>query len=194
MDRAPAEQNVKLSAEVEPFIPQKKNLDAFVLPMALPTDNGSVSGVEPTPIPSYLITCYPFVQENQSNRQFPLYNNDIRWQQPSPSPTGPYLAYPILSAQPPVSTEYTYYQLMPAPCAQVMGFYHPFPTPYSSTFQAANTVNAITTECTERPNQLGQPFPLSSHRSRNGNRGPVVPKPQLLQQHIKNSDLFQLTL
>lgn len=109
-------------------------------------------------------------------RQFPLYNNDIRWQQPSPSPTGPYLAYPILSAQPPVSTEYTYYQLMPAPCAQVMGFYHPFPTPYSSTFQAANTVNAITTECTERPNQLGQPFPLSSHRSRNGNRGPVVPK------------------
>lgn len=60
--------NVKLSAEVEPFIPQKKNLDAFVLPMALPNDNGSVSGVEPTPIPSYLITCYPFVQENQSNR------------------------------------------------------------------------------------------------------------------------------
>nr|BAC33987.1 unnamed protein product [Mus musculus] len=186
MDRAPAEQNVKLSAEVEPFVPQKKNLDAFVLPMALPSDNGSVSGVEPTPIPSYLITCYPFVQENQSNRQFPLYNNDIRWQQPSPSPTGPYLAYPIISAQPPVSTEYTYYQLMPAPCAQVMGFYHPFPTPYSSTFQAANTVNAISTECTERPNQLGQAFPLSSHRSRNGNRGPVVPKPQLLQQHIKN--------
>lgn len=178
--------NVKLSAEVEPFVPQKKNLDAFVLPMALPSDNGSVSGVEPTPIPSYLITCYPFVQENQSNRQFPLYNNDIRWQQPSPSPTGPYLAYPIISAQPPVSTEYTYYQLMPAPCAQVMGFYHPFPTPYSSTFQAANTVNAISTECTERPNQLGQAFPLSSHRSRNGNRGPVVPKPQLLQQHIKN--------
>ncbi|XP_059117291.1 selenocysteine insertion sequence-binding protein 2-like [Peromyscus eremicus] len=186
MDRAPAEQNVKLSAEVEPFIPQKKNLDAFVLPMALPNDNGSISGVEPTPIPSYLITCYPFVQENQSNRQFPLYNNDIRWQQPSPNPTGPYLAYPIISAQPPVSTEYTYYQLMPAPCAQVMGFYHPFPAPYSSTFQAANTVNAITTECTERPNQLGQAFPLSSHRSRNGNRGPVVPKPQLLQQHIKN--------
>lgn len=75
---------------------------------------------------------------------------------------------------------------MPAPCAQVMGFYHPFPTPYSSTFQAANTVNAITTECTERPNQLGQAFPLSNHRSRNGNRGPIVPKSQLLQQHIKN--------
>ncbi|XP_011221127.1 selenocysteine insertion sequence-binding protein 2-like isoform X3 [Ailuropoda melanoleuca] len=186
MDRAPADQNVKLSAEVEPFIPQKKNPDTFMIPMALPNDNGNVSGVEPTPIPSYLITCYPFVQENQSNRQFPLYNNDIRWQQPNPNPAGPYLAYPIISAQPPVSTEYTYYQLMPAPCAQVMGFYHPFPTPYSNTFQAANTVNTITTECTERPNQLGQVFPLSSHRSRNSNRGPVVPKQQLLQQHIKS--------
>ncbi|PNI74974.1 SECISBP2L isoform 2, partial [Pan troglodytes] len=186
MDRAPTEQNVKLSAEVEPFIPQKKSPDTFMIPMALPNDNGSVSGVEPTPIPSYLITCYPFVQENQSNRQFPLYNNDIRWQQPNPNPTGPYFAYPIISAQPPVSTEYTYYQLMPAPCAQVMGFYHPFPTPYSNTFQAANTVNAITTECTERPSQLGQVFPLSSHRSRNSNRGSVVPKQQLLQQHIKS--------
>ncbi|XP_070357867.1 selenocysteine insertion sequence-binding protein 2-like isoform X6 [Equus asinus] len=185
MDRAPADQNVKLSAEVEPFIPQKKNPDTFMIPMALPNENGNVSGVEPTPIPSYLITCYPFVQENQSNRQFPLYNNDIRWQQPNPNPAGPYLAYPIISAQPPVSTEYTYYQLMPAPCAQVMGFYHPFPTPYSNTFQAANAVNTITTECTERPNQLGQVFPLSSHRSRNSNRGPVVPK-QLLQQHIKS--------
>ncbi|XP_008589162.1 PREDICTED: selenocysteine insertion sequence-binding protein 2-like isoform X1 [Galeopterus variegatus] len=246
MDRAPTDQNVKLSAEVEPFIPQKKNPDTFMIPMALPNDNGSVSGIEPTPIPSYLITCYPFVQENQSNSeerlyasathslglfihqqqplvrkllgqeescceeaagtgrillvlyrnhtrrsvaghkiQFPLYNSDIRWQQPNPNPTGgPYLAYPIISAQPPVSTEYTYYQLMPAPCAQVMGFYHPFPTPYSNTFQAANTVSAITTECTERPNQLGQVFPLSSHRSRNGNRGSVVPK--LIQQHIKS--------
>lgn len=75
---------------------------------------------------------------------------------------------------------------MPAPCAQVMGFYHPFPTPYSNTFQATNTVNSLTTECTERPNQLGQVFPLSSHRSRNSNRGPVVPKQQLLQQHIKS--------
>ncbi|XP_061284824.1 selenocysteine insertion sequence-binding protein 2-like isoform X2 [Bos javanicus] len=186
MDRAPADQNVKLSAEVEPFIPQKKNPDTFMIPMALPNDNGNVSGVEPTPIPSYLITCYPFVQENQSNRQFPLYNNDIRWQQPNPNPAGPYLAYPIISAQPPVSTEYTYYQLMPAPCAQVMGFYHPFPAPYSNTFQAANTVNTITTECTERPNHLGQVFPLSGHRNRNSNRGPVVPKQQLTQQHIKS--------
>ncbi|XP_010597967.2 selenocysteine insertion sequence-binding protein 2-like isoform X2 [Loxodonta africana] len=186
MDRAPAEQNVKLSAEVEPFIPQKKNPDTIMIPMTLPNENGSVSGVEPTPIPSYLITCYPFVQENQSNRQFPLYNNDIRWQQPSPNPAGPYLAYPVISAQPPVSAEYAYYQLMPAPCAQVMGFYHPFPTPYSSTFQATSTVNTLATECTERPNQLGQVFPLSSHRGRNSNRGPVVPKQQLLQQHIKS--------
>ncbi|XP_048187836.1 selenocysteine insertion sequence-binding protein 2-like isoform X2 [Perognathus longimembris pacificus] len=186
MDRAPADQNVKLSAEVEPFIPQKKNPDTFVIPMALPNENGSVSGVEPTPIPSYLITCYPFVQENQSNRQFPLYNSDLRWQQPNPSPTGPYLAYPIISTQPPISAEYTYYQLMPAPCAQVMGFYHPFPTPYSSTFQAASTVNAVATECTERPSQLGQVFPLSTHRTRNTNRGPATPKQQLSQQHIKS--------
>uniref|UniRef100_A0A8C6D9L3 SECIS binding protein 2 like n=1 Tax=Moschus moschiferus TaxID=68415 RepID=A0A8C6D9L3_MOSMO len=186
MDRAPADQNVKLSAEVEPFIPQKKNPDTFMIPMALPNDNGNVSGVEPTPIPSYLITCYPFVQENQSNRQFPLYNSDIRWQQPNPNPAGPYLAYPIISAQPPVSTEYTYYQLMPAPCAQVMGFYHPFPAPYSNTFQAANTVNTMTTECTERPNHLGQAFPLSGHRNRSSNRGPMVPKQQLIQQHIKS--------
>ncbi|XP_008830008.1 selenocysteine insertion sequence-binding protein 2-like isoform X2 [Nannospalax galili] len=186
MERAPAEQNVKLSAEVEPFVPQKKNPDAFMIPMALPHDNGSVSGVEPAPIPSYLITCYPFVQENQSNRQFPLYNNEIRWQQPNPNPTGPYLAYPIISAQPPVSTEYTYYQLMPAPCAQVMGFYHPFPAPYSNAFQTTNAVSAIATECTERPNQLGQVFPVSSHRNRNSNRGAAMPKPQLLQQHIKN--------
>ncbi|ELV10636.1 Selenocysteine insertion sequence-binding protein 2-like protein [Tupaia chinensis] len=121
----------------------------------------------------------PGKEQDLAKRQFPLYNNDIRWQQPNPNPAGPYFAYPIISAQPPVSTEYTYYQLMPAPCAQVMGFYHPFPTPYSNTFQAANTVSAITTECTERPNQLGQVFPLSSHRSRNSNRGSVVPKEAL---------------
>lgn len=60
---------MKLSAEVEPFIPQKKVPDSLMVPMALSNDGGgSVSGMEPTPIPSYLITCYPFVQENQSNR------------------------------------------------------------------------------------------------------------------------------
>ncbi|XP_052663445.1 selenocysteine insertion sequence-binding protein 2-like isoform X1 [Harpia harpyja] len=181
MDKA--DKNVKLSAEVEPFIPQKKGAETLMIPMALPNDSGGINGMEPTPIPSYLITCYPFVQENQSNRQFPLYNNDIRWQQPNPNPAGPYLAYPIISAQPPVSTEYTYYQLMPAPCAQVMGFYHPFPTPYSAPFQ---TANAVTTECTERPNPSGQVFPLSSQRSRSSNRGPVIQKQQQLQAHMKN--------
>ncbi|XP_062484944.1 selenocysteine insertion sequence-binding protein 2-like isoform X1 [Pezoporus occidentalis] len=184
MDKA--DKNVKLSAEVEPFIPQKKGPETLMIPMALPNDSGGINGMEPTPIPSYLITCYPFVQENQPNRQFPLYNNDIRWQQPNPNPAGPYLAYPIISAQPPVSTEYTYYQLMPAPCAQVMGFYHPFPTPYSAPFQTANTVNTVTTECTERPNPSGQVFPLSSQRSRSSNRGPVIQKQQQLQMHIKS--------
>ncbi|KYO21177.1 selenocysteine insertion sequence-binding protein 2-like isoform X1 [Alligator mississippiensis] len=185
MDKA--DKNVKLSAEVEPFIPQKKGPDTVMIPMALPNDSGGISGMEPTPIPSYLITCYPFVQENQSNRQFPLYNNDIRWQQPNPNPTGPYLAYPIISAQPPVSTEYTYYQLMPAPCAQVMGFYHPFPTPFSTPFQTASAVNTVTTECTDRPSQSGQIFPLSSQRSRSNNRGPIMQKQQQpLQLHIKS--------
>jgi len=55
---------VKLSAEVEPFIPQKKGVEASLLPMSLCGEGGA----EPTQIPSYLITCYPFVQENQSNR------------------------------------------------------------------------------------------------------------------------------
>lgn len=121
------------------------------------------------------------------NRQFPLYNNDIRWQQPSPNPAGPYLAYPIISAQPPVSTEYTYYQLMPAPCAQVMGFYHPFPTPYPAPFQTANAVSTVTTECTERPSPSGQVFPLSTQRSRSSNRGPVIQKVSLLLTRISRT-------
>uniref|UniRef100_A0A8C0J4N2 SECIS binding protein 2 like n=1 Tax=Chelonoidis abingdonii TaxID=106734 RepID=A0A8C0J4N2_CHEAB len=177
------DKNVKLSAEVEPFIPQKKGPDTLMISMALPNDSGGVNGMEPTPIPSYLITCYPFVQENQANRQFPLYNNDIRWQQPNPSPTGPYLAYPIISAQPPVSTEYTYYQFMPAPCAQVMGFYHPFPAPYSAPFQTASAVSTVTIECADRPNQPGQVFPLSRQRSKSSNRGPAQLQ---LQTHIKS--------
>ncbi|XP_038606062.1 selenocysteine insertion sequence-binding protein 2-like isoform X4 [Tachyglossus aculeatus] len=188
-----AEQNVKLSAEVEPFIPQKKSPDSLAMPMALPGDGGSVGlgmggagAVEPSPIPSYLITCYPFVQESQSNRPFPLYNNDLRWQPPSPSPAGPYLAYPLLSTPPPVSAaEYTYYQLMPAPCAQVMGFYHPFPSPHSTAFQTANPVSPVAAECPDRPSQPGQAFPLTSQRGRSGNRGPAVLK-QPLPQHIKS--------
>ncbi|XP_060138722.1 selenocysteine insertion sequence-binding protein 2-like isoform X4 [Zootoca vivipara] len=186
MDKAVGGQNVKLSAEVEPFIPQKKGPDSLMMSMALPTDSGGVSGVEPAPIPSYLITCYPFVQENQSNRQLPLYNNDIRWQQPNPNPAGPYLAYPIISAQPPVSAEYTYYQLMPAPCAQVMGFYHPFPAPYSAPFQTTSAINAVAAECTDRPTQPNQVFPLCSQQSRSSNRGPAVQKQQPPQIHIKS--------
>ncbi|XP_077174333.1 selenocysteine insertion sequence-binding protein 2-like isoform X2 [Paroedura picta] len=185
MDKAVGGQNVKLSAEVEPFIPQKKGPDSLMMPVVLPNDGGGVSGVEPAPIPSYLITCYPFVQENQSNRQLPLYNNDIRWQQPNQNPAGPYLAYPIISAQPPVSAEYTYYQLMPAPCAQVMGFYHPFPAPYSAPFQASSAVGTVAAECADRPAQPSQIFPLCRQRSRSASRGPAVQK-QPLQAHIKS--------
>ncbi|XP_041442722.1 selenocysteine insertion sequence-binding protein 2-like isoform X2 [Xenopus laevis] len=169
------EQNGKLSAEVEPFVPQKKGAEA--IPMALPSDGGSVGGLEATPIPSYLITCYPFVQENQSNRQFPPYNNDIRWQQSNSSPAGPYLAYPIISTQPPVSQEYMYYQLMPAPCAQVMGFYHPFPTPYTTPLQGTNALNAVSVDCSERANQQSQINVLTSQRNRNI-RAPLIHKPQ----------------
>lgn len=71
-------QDVKLSAEVEPFIPQKKGLEGSLVGMSLSGEAsggegggglGGVNGaVETTPIPSYLITCYPFVQENQPNR------------------------------------------------------------------------------------------------------------------------------
>lgn len=71
-------QDVKLSAEVEPFIPQKKGLEGSLVSMSLSGEaggggggggiGGSNGGVETTPIPSYLITCYPFVQENQPNR------------------------------------------------------------------------------------------------------------------------------
>lgn len=69
-------QDVKLSAEVEPFIPQKKGLEGSLVSMSLSGEAGGGGGgigagngaVETTPIPSYLITCYPFVQENQPNR------------------------------------------------------------------------------------------------------------------------------
>lgn len=180
-------QDGKLSAEVERFVPQKKGCGTLVTPMALPNDSGGAGGIEPTPIPSYLITCYPFVQENQSNRQLAVYNNDLRWQQPNPSPAGPYLAYPIISAQPPVSAEYSYYQLMPAPCAQVMGFYHPFAASYSSPFQAANTMSTMTSECSDRANQPGHVFPLSVPRNRSTNCwGTLVQKPQPSMSLIKS--------
>ncbi|KAG8575635.1 hypothetical protein GDO81_009623 [Engystomops pustulosus] len=180
------EQNGKLSAEVEPFVPQKKGNEAITIPMALPGEGGNVGGLEPTPIPSYLITCYPFVQENQSNRQLPLYINDIRWQQSSSNPPGPYLAYPIVPAQPPVSTEYMYYQLMPAPCAQVMGFYHPFPTSYTSPLQATNAINTVSIDCNDRTNPQSQLNALPSQRNRSITRPPTVHKqPQQLIPQIK---------
>ncbi|KAG2470631.1 SBP2L protein, partial [Polypterus senegalus] len=180
-------QDVKLSAEVEPFIPQKKGTETVLVPVNLSNDNGggsNMNNVEPAPIPSYLITCYPFVQENQPNRQLPLYNSDLRWQQPNPSPTGPYLAYPILpSPQPPVSNDYTYYQIMPAPCAPMMGFYHPFPTPYGASIQTTGVVNAMSTECGDRPMQTGQILPVSGQRVRGIIRSPVIAK---LPQQIRS--------
>ncbi|KPP70047.1 selenocysteine insertion sequence-binding protein 2-like, partial [Scleropages formosus] len=171
--------DVKLSAEVEPFIPQKKGHETALVAMNLPGEGSpgaSGSGVEATPIPSYLITCYPFVQENQPNRQLPLYNGDLRWQQPTPNPGGPYLAYPILSSpQPPVSSDYTYYQIMPAPCPPVMGFYQPFAAPYTAPLQTG-VMNALSTDCSERPPPPGQVFNMHSPRGRGVVRAAVVPK------------------
>ncbi|XP_055517247.1 selenocysteine insertion sequence-binding protein 2-like isoform X3 [Leucoraja erinacea] len=140
--------------------------------MALQND-GNGCGVEGPPIPSYLITCYPFVQENQSNnRQLPAYNGDIRWPQANPNSGGPYIAYPILQTpQPLVSTDYAYYQFMPAPCTPMMGFYSPLPTPYTASFQPATVVNAVS-ECNERSVPAGAVCPTTTPRSR-VNRGPL---------------------
>ncbi|XP_059362995.1 selenocysteine insertion sequence-binding protein 2-like isoform X2 [Carassius carassius] len=157
--------DIKLSAEVEPFIPQKKGVEASFLPMSLCGEGGA----EPTQIPSYLITCYPFafVQENQNNsRQMPVYNGDQRWQQLNPGPGGPYLAYPILSSpQPPVSSDYpTYYHaIMPSPCPPVMGFYQPFPGPYTGPLPAG-VLNPVS-DCSLTP------------RGRGVSRNPVLNKP-----------------
>ncbi|KAI4888559.1 hypothetical protein NFI96_014857, partial [Prochilodus magdalenae] len=166
--------DVKLSAEVEPFIPQKKGVDSSLLSMSV-CGEGS-GGAEPTPIPSYLITCYPFVQENQPNsRQLPVYNGDLRWQQPGAAPGGPYLAYPILSSpQPPVSNDYAYYQIMPAPCPPVMGFYQPFPGPYAGPLQPG-VVNPVTDSC-ERPPPQAQSFAMATQRGRGMARAPLLPK------------------
>ncbi|XP_064868196.1 selenocysteine insertion sequence-binding protein 2-like isoform X3 [Oncorhynchus nerka] len=179
------DKDVKLSAEVEPFIPQKKGLEGALVTMSLSGGGeGGGGGVEPTPIPSYLITCYPFVQENQPNRQqHPMYSGggDLRWQQPNPSPGGPYLAYPILSSpQPPVSNDYTYYQIMPAPCPPMMGFYQPFPGTYAGPLQPG-VVNPISADVSERPAPLGQAFGLANQR---GGRGMVRPAVLPKQQQV----------
>uniref|UniRef100_A0A3Q2VHZ1 SECIS binding protein 2 like n=1 Tax=Haplochromis burtoni TaxID=8153 RepID=A0A3Q2VHZ1_HAPBU len=176
--------NVKLSPEVEPFIPQKKGLDGSLVSMSLSGEaggggGGGSGGVESTPIPSYLITCYPFVQENQPNRQHPMYNGgELRWQQPNPTPGGPYLAYPILSSpQPPVSNDYAYYQIMPAPCPPVMGFYQPFPGTYPGPVQAG-VVSPVSADVSERPMALGPAYGMTSQRGRGMVRSNVLPKVQ----------------
>ncbi|XP_063738528.1 selenocysteine insertion sequence-binding protein 2-like isoform X2 [Eleginops maclovinus] len=181
--------DVKLSAEVEPFIPQKKDLEGSLVSMSLSGEaggggggsggiGGGGGGVETTPIPSYLITCYPFVQENQPNRQHPMYNGgEMRWQQPNPSPGGSYLAYPIMSSpQPPVSNDYAYYQIMPAPCPPVMGFYQPFPGTYAGPVQAG-VVNPVSADVAERPLSLGPAYGMA--RGRGMVRSNVLPKQQL---------------
>ncbi|AWP01369.1 putative selenocysteine insertion sequence-binding protein 2-like [Scophthalmus maximus] len=183
--------DVKLSAEVEPFIPQKKGLEGSLVSMSLSGEagggggsggmaGGGGGGVETTPIPSYLITCYPFVQENQANRQHPMYNGgELRWQQPNPTPGGPYLAYPILSSpQPPVSNDYAYYQIMPAPCPPVMGFYQPFPGTYAGPVQAG-VINPVSAEVGERPLPMGPAYGMASQRGRGMVRPNVLPKQQL---------------
>uniref|UniRef100_A0AAQ5X3W8 Ribosomal protein eL8/eL30/eS12/Gadd45 domain-containing protein n=1 Tax=Amphiprion ocellaris TaxID=80972 RepID=A0AAQ5X3W8_AMPOC len=181
-------QDVKLSPEVEPFIPQKKGLEGSLVSMSLSGEpggggggggiGGGSGGVETTPIPSYLITCYPFVQESQPNRQHPMYNGgELRWQQPNPTPGGPYLAYPILSSpQPPVSNDYAYYQIMPAPCPPVMGFYQPFPGTYAGPVQAG-VVNPVSADVSERPLPLGPTYGMASQRGRGMVRSNVLPKP-----------------
>lgn len=114
-------------------------------------------------------------------RQHPVYSGgELRWQQPNPPPGGPYLAYPILSSplsspQPPVSNDYTYYQIMPAPCPPVMGFYQPFPGPYAGPVQAG-VVNPVSAEVSDRPVPLGPPYALSSQRGRGMVRSNVLPK------------------
>ncbi|KAM3625564.1 uncharacterized protein V6R79_014128 [Siganus canaliculatus] len=185
--------DVKLSAEVEPFIPQRKGLEGSLVSMSLSGDagggggggggggiGGGSAGVETTPIPSYLITCYPFVQENQSNRQHHMYNGgELRWQQPNPSPGGSYLAYPILSSpQPPVSNDFAYYQIMPAPCPPMMGFYQPFPGTYAGPVQTG-VVNPVSADVSERPLPLGPAYGMASQRVRGMVRPNVVPKQQL---------------
>ncbi|XP_041841870.1 selenocysteine insertion sequence-binding protein 2-like [Melanotaenia boesemani] len=182
--------DVKLSPEVEPFIPQRKGLEGSLVSMSLSGEaggggggggiGGGSGGMETTPIPSYLITCYPFVQENQPNRQHPMYNGgELRWQQPNPNPGSPYLAYPILSSpQPPVSNDYAYYQIMPAPCPPVMGFYQPFTGTYPGPVQAG-VVNPVSTDVGERPLPLGPAYGMASQRGRGMVRTNVHPKQHL---------------
>lgn len=108
-----------------------------------------------------------------------MYNGgELRWQQPNPSPGGPYLAYPILSSpQPPVSNDYAYYQIMPAPCPPVMGFYQPFPGTYAGPMQAG-VVNPVSADVGERPLPLGPAYGMASQRGRGMVRPSILPKVQ----------------
>ncbi|XP_061739740.1 selenocysteine insertion sequence-binding protein 2-like isoform X2 [Nerophis ophidion] len=182
--------DVKLSAEVEPFIPQKKGLEGSLISMSLLGEpasgggggegiRGSNGGVETTPIPSYLITCYPFVQENQHNRQHVMYNGgEPRWQQPNPSPGGPYLAYPIMSSpQPHVSNDYAYYQIMPAPCPPMMGFYQTFPGTYAGPLQPG-VVNQVSADVGDRTLPVVPTYGMANQRER-GMLQPNLPKHQV---------------
>lgn len=107
-----------------------------------------------------------------------MYNGgELRWQQPNPGPGGSYLAYPILSSppQPPVSNDYAYYQIMPAPCPPVMGFYQPFPGTYAGPVQAG-VVNPVSADVTERPLPLGPHYGIASPRMRGMVRPNVLSK------------------
>ncbi|KAL4660724.1 selenocysteine insertion sequence-binding protein 2-like isoform X1 [Arapaima gigas] len=174
-------QDVKLSAEVEPFIPQKKGLDPTLVVMNLSGEagGGSIGGtMEPTPIPSYLITCYPFVQENQPNRQLPLYNGDSRWPQASPATTSPYVAYPILSGPlPSMSSDYAYYQIVPASCPPMVGFYPPFPSGYGTAVQTG-ALSTVITDCGDVPLAPGHVFAAASQRAKGAFRAAAQPKQQ----------------
>lgn len=111
-----------------------------------------------------------------------MYNGgELRWQQPNPTPGGPYLAYPILSSpQPPVSNDYTYYQIMPAPCPPMMGFYQPFPGTYASPVQAG-VVNPVSADAGERPLPLGPAYGIATQRGRGMVRPNVLHKVQKIQ-------------
>ncbi|ROL42145.1 Selenocysteine insertion sequence-binding protein 2-like [Anabarilius grahami] len=106
-----------------------------------------------------------------------MYSGDQRWQQLNPSPGGPYLAYPILSSpQPPVTSDYAayYHAIMPTPCPPVMGFYQPFPGPYTGPLQAG-VLNPVS-DCSERPPPQGQ-----TQRGRGVSRTPVLQKQPIAQ-------------
>ncbi|XP_034161087.2 selenocysteine insertion sequence-binding protein 2-like isoform X1 [Pangasianodon hypophthalmus] len=168
--------DVKLSAEVEPFIPQKKGVDSALLSMNLSGEGAGAMGAEPTPIPSYLITCYPFVQENQPNRQVPVYNGEVRWQQQCGS--APYVTYSFVSSPPQpaaVCNDYSYCPLLPPPCPPLMGFYQPLTAPYAPPLPSG-LGNPVSDTCLRPPQPQGQPISMGAQRGRGGARAPVLPK------------------